>query len=134
MNQTGIRAALVGVVLLVVLLIALSSGGDGSSPPMMDGRRLIAAAQAYANAAETNGLARPSSVKVEALVATGLLTGNEAKGFQGMDVTVYLFERPAKADDVVIEAALADGGKVVMHADGTVHEFDSSAEVVSEEN
>ena len=121
MNRTGIRAFLAILVILVVFLIALTWGG-GDEPQMMDGRKLIASAQAYADSLEADGQPRPESVKVQALVAGGFLDGKEADGFNGMDVTVFLFTRPAKEDDVVVRAVLVDGSSVEMLANGNVFE------------
>jgi hypothetical protein len=82
--------------------------------------KVLPAARDYAKQLKSEGAPVPNQVSVNQLVAKGLVSKDDVKIFNGMDVSVST-SQDRRPDEVLIRARQTDGNEVVLLGDGSVH-------------
>ncbi len=96
--------------------------------------KIVAAAQTYAHDLAKKGLPIPASVDLKELVAKDLLSREDVKGFDGMEVSISLIADETRPGDVLMQARLKDGSQVVLMGDGSVQQFSNKRAMAGQSN
>src|SRR5258706_272725 len=110
---------IIGVMTLLGLILffcalALIPRGETINP-----QRYIDALQSYARDRTARGQSLPASVSLSELVAGGFLSADGAKAFGAKDVRISLTIDETRPQDVLMEAQLPDGTRLISLGDGS---------------
>jgi len=117
----------VGIVVLAVLSFALESYWERKQPVFQDAPKLMKALQAYSRDRFIHGMKIPSSISLNDLVASGYLTTNDVRAFEGIEVTITTASNETNAQNVLVHARLPDGSVVTLLQDGSVQQQSQQA-------
>jgi hypothetical protein len=109
-------AIMVAAGLVYLLVVSKDTGGR------FNGAAIVAAARSYTQDLRARKQPIPQSVSLDELVASHFLKPDDVAAFRGLKATVMLTtdDRGLKAE--LMRVHLADGGEIVLLADGTVQE------------
>ncbi len=117
MQKKHVYFVVIGLAVVVAVAYLWFPSGSGK----VDGEKVVSAAHLYTAQLRASGTPVPDSVKLDDLIAKGLLKSEDVSGFKGLDVTVYLSAKtnqPGPA--VLLRAKLPDGHDSVVLTDGSV--------------
>jgi hypothetical protein len=140
MKRTRAIILLVAGVLIVACLVCFALFHSDSIRVATDrinslaADKIVAAAQTYAHDLEKKGLPVPASVDLKELVANNLLSREDVKGFDGMEVSISLKADETRPGDVLMQARLKDGSQVVLMGDGSVQQFSNKRAKAGQSN
>lgn len=127
MNRKFIMRALFVAGCAAVVLLAVGSAYVRSHSPHPDVfaySKVMAAAERFKVDLETRQQPIPESVTLRQLLDQGFLAPNDAKGFEGLDVTVSL--RPVdghRPNEALVRVRFPNGDECVALGDGSVQQF-----------
>jgi len=85
-----------------------------------DAAKIFTAAQNYTRTLRENNLPIPPTVNLKTLIERRFLRAEDAKGFDGLDVTISLLGNPNNPQDVLMRVHFPDGQDMVVLRDGSV--------------
>jgi hypothetical protein len=83
---------------------------------------VVKAAADYGQQLKTQGLAVPESVTLEELQKRGLLGPRDARGFEGLRVTISLKHDATRLEDALMSVTFPDGRELVALGDGSIQQ------------
>jgi hypothetical protein len=115
-------AMAIGAGIAIIAFVGWAFFLASSSAPAekVNGLRIVAAAQAFTRSLRAAGKPIPPSVKLDELVAHGLLRPADAAAFHGLDATVLLTSTQAGPQTVLMRVHFQDGTDLLLLADGSV--------------
>jgi hypothetical protein len=122
MVRSVILWCLVGLALLTAAALFLHQVPT-TQRRQVDISKIMAATSTYRQQLEHAGVALPSEVPVDQLIARGLLSSNEVSAFAGMNVTVTLAVEKNNPQQVLMRVRLPNGQELVTLNDGSVQQL-----------
>jgi hypothetical protein len=110
------------VALLFVALVLFIQARHGQEHAV-DGGRLMTALAEYAREVRSRGEPLPASITMETLVRSGHLRPEDAKPFDGAELTFYADADETRPQSVLAVARMPDGTVLAVMADGSVQGF-----------
>jgi hypothetical protein len=120
------RVVLLGVVAVVVGVLAFvwyKTGLETRAPSFANAPRLIEALQAFSKNRMANKLPLPESIALKDLVAAGYLSNEDARPFDGVEVTFFTRARADNPQSILIRARLQDGTVFGVLGDGSIQQL-----------
>lgn len=115
------RLLLAGCVGLVLGIAGFLLRRSAPTPGPSDVAALIAAVQAFGRAQVSPGAPLPATVSARQLVESGFLSSKVWQRFGAIDFTIPLASDETRPQSVLTSVRLADGGVLVVAADGSTH-------------
>jgi len=100
----------------------------------LDAEKIVVAAKTYANDLKEKGMTIPSSVDMRELVAKGLLSHENVKCFDGMEVTISLIADETRPNESLIRVRMKDGMEVALMADGSIQQWSNKRTKAGQSN
>ena len=110
------------IAVATAVCLALIAYWQRPLPALQDGSKFISAVRAFTQEKLKNGQPMPDTLALWELVNSGFLAAEDARAFEGMEVTFYLTADLTRPKETVIRVRLPDGSQMVMLADGTVQQ------------
>jgi hypothetical protein len=113
----GVLAAVLAATLVMVIQSARTPPPGHVNVP-----KLMGAIQRYQQQLRQAGTPIPLEVRLEELLAQGLLNPEDCSGFAGMKLTVNLHVNATNLQQVLVRARMSDGTEIVALNDGSVQQ------------
>ena len=110
------------IAVATAVCLALIAYWQRPLPVLQDGSKLTSAVRAFTQDKLKKGQPMPDTLALRELVSGGFLAAEDARAFEGMEVTFYLSADLTRPKETVIRVRLPDGSQMVMLADGTVQQ------------
>ncbi len=118
--------ACIGFGMVLIISLVASAFWEHRQARFQNAPKLVSALQAFSREQLARGRALPAEISLNDLVRGGYLTTNDARAFEGMDVTFYTQAIDTSPQMILARARTADGQFICLLANGSIQQFSPS--------